>query len=101
MHGVLPSAVIGAPSPQEDQRALDARRSTAAARPPLLSRAELRCPAPDGPTADRVSFVLLYFWSVLFMPVQVHCRDFEEEVPAERVRETIGMIFNPVPFGHS
>ena len=58
-------------------------------RPPVRGR----CPVPDGLTADRVSLVLLYFWSVLFMPVQVHCRDSEEVVPVERVRVTIGMIF--------
>ena len=60
---------------------------------PPLPRAEHRCLAPDGTTAERVSFVLLYFWSVLFMPVQVHCRDSEEVVAVERVRVTIGMIF--------
>ena len=100
MHGVFASALISAPRPQEDQRALDARRS-AASRPPPPPSAALRCPAPDGPTADRVSSVLLYFWSVLFMPVQVHCRDSEEVVAVERVRVSIGMIFFPVPFGHS
>ena len=68
------------------------RRPPVRGQPPApLPHAELRCPAPDGPTADRVSFVLLYFWSVLFMPVQVHCRD--SIVPVERVRVTIGMIF--------